>query len=104
MIGNLENTNTRFKGFILYPQLFNPKTSRVIHYDFRNRKLLNNFQLYINPNLTQIRNILNRNRNEDEKADFSEGIKTFGLDKERTKYIKLRYNIAKITKFVNKYL
>jgi hypothetical protein len=41
------------------------------------RKLLNNFQLYINPNLTQIEIFSTGTGTTNEKADFSEGIKTF---------------------------
>jgi hypothetical protein len=52
----IRNTDTRFKGlYTLSTQLLNPRKTAGDPYDFRETgNFLNNFQLYINPNLTQI--------------------------------------------------
>jgi hypothetical protein len=56
MMGNYREYRPQdLKGiYTLSTQLLNPRKTAGDPYDFRNRKLLNNFQLYINPNLTQI--------------------------------------------------
>jgi hypothetical protein len=102
----LESTDSRFKGlYTLSTQLLNPRKTAGDPYDFRETgNFLNNFQLYINPNLTQIE-IFSTGTGANEKADFFRGYKNiFGLDKENQS--KLNYNIVlpELQKFINKYL
>jgi hypothetical protein len=102
----LENTNTRFKGFYtLSTQLFNPRKVAGNPYDFRETgDFLNNFQLYINPNLTQVE-IFSTGTGTNEKADFFRGYKNiFGLDKENQSTLNYKIILPELQKFVNKYL
>jgi hypothetical protein len=59
--------------------------------------------LYINPNLTQVENIINRYGFS--RKDFSEGIKTYiGLDNKKQSTLNYVIILPELQKFVNKYL
>jgi hypothetical protein len=72
MMGNYREYRPQdLKGiYTLSTQLLNPRKTAGDPYDFRNRKLLNNFQLYINPNLTQKSEIFSTGREQMRKRTF----------------------------------
>lgn len=102
----LENSDTRFKGvYTLATQMFNPRKIAGDPYDFRNTgNFLNNFELYINPNLTQIE-IFSIGTGSNEKADFFRGYKNiFGLDKENQSILNYKIILPDLQIFINKHL
>jgi hypothetical protein len=102
----LENNNKRFTGlYSLATQMLNPRKTAGDPYTFRDTgNFLNNFELYINPNLTQVE-ILSTGTGSAEKADFFRGYKNiFGLDKQNQSTLNYVIILPELQKFVNKYL
>lgn len=91
--------------YTLSTQLINPRKTAGKQYDFRETgNFLNNFELYINPNLTQIE-IFSTGTGSNEKADFFRGYKNiFGLDKENQSKLNYSIILPELQKYVNKYL
>ena len=102
----LDNSDTRFKGvYTLATQMLNPRKIAGDPYDFRETgNFLNNFELYINPNLTQIE-IFSTGTGANEKADFFRGYKSiFGLDKENQSILNYKIILPELQIFINKHL
>ena len=102
----LDNSDTRFKGvYTLATQMLNPRKTAGDPYDFRETgNFLNNFELYINPNLTQIE-IFSTGPGANEKADFFRGYKNiFGLDKENQSILNYKIILPELQIFINKHL
>lgn len=102
----LDNSDTRFKGvYTLATQMLNPRKIAGNPYDFRETgNFLNNFELYINPNLTQVE-IFSTGTGSNEKADFFRGYENiFGLDKENQSKLNYSIILPELQKYVNKYL
>ena len=102
----LDNSDTRFKGvYTLATQMLNPRKIAGDPYDFRETgNFLNNFELYINPNLTQIE-IFSTGTGANEKADFFRGYKNiFGLDKENQSILNYKIILPELQIFINKHL
>jgi hypothetical protein len=91
--------------YTLSTQLINPRKIAGKQYDFRETgDFLNNFELYINPNLTQIE-IFSTGTGAGDKAEFFRGYKNiFGLDKENQSILNYKIILPELQIFINKHL
>lgn len=108
----LENTNPHFSGrYTLATQLRSqqertifPKIAGELYNFGWTGDLLRYFELYINPNLTQIE-IFSTGTGAGEKADFFKGYKNiFGLDKENQSILNYKIILPELQIFINKHL
>jgi hypothetical protein len=91
--------------YSLSTQLLDSRKTAGDPYTFRDTgNFLNNFELYINPNLTQVE-IFSTGTGSADKADFFRGYKNiFGLDKDNQSTLNYVIILPELQKFVNKYL